>query len=225
MFYLSTDKIFETKEEDDAAHNSRENMKNIMFNVYGYLFWEMINIENIKVFFPKIFVFISQYSYFKYFSFLSQNILFRIKKNLFFEIPLEIQLYNIINFTPSPINCDLQLELLTNIDLVSIKQSSKELNIFTKTKETGEKDKMVFNVPNNVNRNMTLLQLSGYPYFDIDLSYLFNYFNFESFFTTYLFSFLEFKMIFFSPSLDFLNTIMYIIRFLSYPFIDNKDYG
>ena len=84
---------------------------------------------------------------------------------------------------------------------------------------------MVFNVPNNVNRNMTLLQLSGYPYFDIDLSYLFNYFNFESFFTTYLFSFLEFKMIFFSPSLDFLNTIMYIIRFLSYPFIDNKDYG
>ena len=225
MFYLSTDKIFETKEEDDAAHNSRENMKNIMFNVYGYLFWEMINIENIKVFFPKIFVFISQYSYFKYFSFLSQNILFRIKKNLFFEIPLEIQLYNIINFTPSPINCDLQLELLANIDLVSIKQSSKELTIFTKTKETGEKDKMVLNVPNNVNRNMTLLQLSGYPYFDIDLSYLFNYFNFESFFTTYLFSFLEFKMIFFSPSLDFLNTIMYIIRFLSYPFIDNKDYG
>ena len=72
---------------------------------------------------------------------------------------------------------------------------------------------------------ITLLQLSGFPYFDMDLSYLFCYFNFESFFTLYLFSFLEFKMIFFSPHLDFINTLMYIMRFLSYPFIDNNDLG
>ena len=32
-------------------------------------------------------------------------------------------------------------------------------------------------------------------------------------------------MIFFSPALNFLNAIMYIIRFLSYPFIDKKDLG
>ena len=106
---------------------------------------------------------------------------------------------------------------MTNLDLVSLKnrkeKEEKDLNIYPKTKEGEKGEKIDLPVPNE-NNNITLLQLSGYPYFDIDLSYLFNYFNFESFFTTYLFSFLEFKMIFFSPSLDFLNTIMYIIRFL-----------
>ena len=79
MFYLGIDKIFENTDEDDA-HNKEEKElnKNIMFNVYGYLFWENQNIENYKFFFPKIFVFVSQYSYFKYFSFLAQDILFRI---------------------------------------------------------------------------------------------------------------------------------------------------
>ena len=222
IFYLSADKIFEkTKDDGNGATNSGETKNNnIMFNVYGYLFWEMNTFDNCKIFFPKVFVFVSQYSYFKYFSFLSQSILFRLKKNLYFEIPLEIQLYNIINFTPSPINCDFQLELLANIDLVSLKnKTSQDLCVYIKNKEDTIENK------SNDNRGITLLQLSGYPFFDIDLSYLFNYFNFESFFTTYLFSFLEFKMIFFSPALDFLNTIMYIIRFLSYPFIDNKDLG
>ena len=225
IFYLSIDKICENNANDDA-HTKEEMLlnKNIMFNVYGYLFWESQNVDNYKIFFPKVFVFISQYSFFKFFSFLSQNILFRIRKNIYFEIPLEIQLYNIINYTPSPICSDLQLDLLANIDLVSLKKSDKELAVYQKVKD-GEKGEKVNLVIPNDNNNITLSQLSGYPYFDIDLSFLFNYFNFESFFTTYLFSFLEFKMIFFSPSLDFLNTIMYIIRFLSYPFIDNKDLG
>ena len=226
IFYLSTDKIYEKEEDDDARSKEEKNLnKNIMFNVYGYLFWETQTVDNYKIFFPKVFVFVSQYSYFKFFSFLSQNILFRIKKNIYFEIPLEIQLYNIINYTPSPICCDLQLELLANIDLVSLKNKpSKELTVYQKVKDGEKGEKIELLIPND-NNNITISQLSGYPYFDIDLSFLFNYFNFESFFTTYLFSFLEFKMIFFSPSLDFLNTIMYIIRFLSYPFIDNKDLG
>ena len=228
VFYLSCDKIFEKKGEDDAQNPDEKNKLNnkIMFNIYGYLFWETNINENCKVFFPKVFVFISQYSYFKYFSFLSQNILFRLKKNIYFEIPLEIQLYNIVNFTPSPIICDLQLEPLANIDLVAIKTKPKDiLTYFPKVKYDEEKDEFISLKVENECNNITLLQLSGYPYFDIDISYLFNYFNFESFFTTYLFSFLEFKMIFFSPALDFLNTTMYIIRFLSYPFIDNKDLG
>ena len=226
IFYLSTERIFEKEVKDDAQNPEEKKLnKNINFNVFGYLFWEYIITDKIKVFFPKVLVFISQYSYFKYFSFLSQNILFRLKKKLYFEIPLEIQLYNIINYTPSPINCDLQLELLANIDLVSLKnKKDKELAKYPKSKEGEKGEKVEIPIPND-NNNITLLQLSGYPYFDIDLSHLFNYFNFESFFTTYLFSFLEFKMIFFSPSLDFLNTIMYIIRFLSYPIIDNKDLG
>ena len=228
VFYLSADKIFE-KINEDEAHNPDEKRKinsHVMFNVFGYLFWETNFYDNYKVFFPKIFVFISQYSYFKYFSFLSQNILFRLKKSIYFEIPLEIQLYNIVNFTPSPIICDLQIEPLANIDLVAIKNKPKDtLTFYPKVKYEEEKDEYINLKVENESNNITLLQLSGYPYFDIDISYLFNYFNFENFFTTYLFSLLEFKIIFFSSSLDVVNIILYIIRFLSYPFIDNKDFG
>ncbi len=224
IFYLSSDKIIEKcpKDEKEKKLNSH-----IMFNVYGYLFWENNIVKNCKIFFPKIFVFISQYSYFKFFSYLSQNIIYRIKNNINFEIPLEIQIYNIVNFTPCPISCDLQLDLLVNCDLLNIKPK-KQAGIIKIEKEirkdNKKEDENIQKKQNEIN-SMTLLQLSGYPYFDMDLSNLFGNFNFQSLYTIILFSFLEYKIIFFSPSLEFINTIMYIIRFLSYPFIDNNDLG
>ena len=222
IFYLSADKLT-VKEPNDNEQNIEKKLNDhIMFNVFGYLFWEVQLMDNTRFFFPKIFVFISQYSHFRYFSILAQNILFRLRKNSF-EIPLEIQIYNIVNFTPSPIHCDLKLDLLANYDVIDMKKMYKpnEFEIIKKIDEDGKEN---INEQNKDNQ-IILPQLSGIPYFDIDLSYLFSYFNFESFFTTYMFSFLEFKTIFFSPNLNFLNTIMYIIRFLSYPFIDINDNG
>ena len=222
LFYLSADRIYE---EDPGESEEKQYNSNIMFNVYGYLFWECYNVQDSKVFFPQIFVFISQYSYFKLFSYLSQNIIFRIRKNINFEVPLEIQLYNIVNFTPSPIICDLQMDLLLNYDLLNIKSHNKpEIIKILKEKKEIKKEENVERKQNEIN-SMTLLQLSGYPYFDIDLSFLFGYFKFESLFTIYLFSFLEFKMFFFSSSLEFINTIMYITKFLSFPIMDNSDLG
>ena len=223
VFYLSADKIFEKCPEDEEEKKLNSL---IMFNIYGYLFWESNIIQNYKVFFPKIFVFISQYSYFKFFSYLSQNIIYRIKNNINFEIPLEIQIYNIVNFTPCPIICDLQFDLLVNSDLLNIK-SNNIAEIIKKEKvkkDIKNADENIQKKQNEIN-SITLLQLSGYPYFDIDLSFLFGNFNFENLYTIILFSFLEFKMIFFSPSLEFINITMYIIRFLSYPFIDSNDDG
>jgi len=222
IFYLSADKLT-VKEPNDNEKNIEEKLNDhIMFNVFGYLFWEIQISDNYKFYFPKILVFISQYSHFRYFSILAQNIVFRLRKNSF-EIPLEIQIYNIVNFTPSPIHCDLKLDLLANYDVLDMKRMYKpnEFEIIKKIEEDGKEN---LNDPNK-DSQIILPQLSGIPYFDIDLSYLFSYFKFESFFTTYIFSFLEFKTIFFSPNLNFLNTIMYIIRFLSYPFIDMNDNG
>ena len=99
LLYLKVNKIFEF---DDAHNEKDENLKkNLMFNIYGFLFWEPYLVDGrdkkrYKIFFPKVFVFISQYPFFKYFSFLSQNIYARIKQNTPYEIPLEIQLYNIV---------------------------------------------------------------------------------------------------------------------------------
>ena len=227
IFYLSDSNLFENYNKENNNDKNNENIKednHIIYNIYSYLFWELIIVDNYRFFFPKVFVFISQYSYFNYFSILAQNILFRFRKNSF-EIPLEVQLYNIVNFTISPINYDIKLDLLTCYDILDIKRmfDPKKTELI-KEKEIDGKEKENF-FKKNEDNHIVLPQLTGYPYFDINLSYLFSNFNFESFFTTYLFSFLEFKMIFFSPSLNFLNAIMYIIRFLSYPFIDKKDLG
>ena len=146
MLYLKANKIFEF---DDAHEEKDENLKNdIMFNVFGYLFYESFlaigkDQKNYRLYFPKIFVFISQYSPFKYFSFLSQNILFRMKHHT--EIPLEVQIYNIINFTPSPINSNLCLECLINNDLFNLKKSYTAVNdqIF-KLKKNAESNEFLF---------------------------------------------------------------------------------
>lgn len=223
FFYLSADKILE-KTPTDAEQNigNKKVDSHVMFNVHGYLFWESLNINNYIIFFPKIFTIISQYSYFKFFSYLSQILALRIKKFIKSEIPLEIQIYNIVRFIPSPINCALVLDLMPTEDLLFYKNIQKKYKIDFFKKESKGNNKYKKNL--NLNQ-ITLPRLTGCPYFDIDLSFLFRYFNFETFFTIYIFSFLEFKLFFFSPYLDFINSIMYIFRFFSFPFFDNNDLG
>ena len=222
MLYLKANKIFEF---DDAHEEKDENLKNdIMFNVFGYLFYESFlaigkDQKNYRLYFPKIFVFISQYSPFKYFSFLSQNILFRMKHHT--EIPLEVQIYNIINFTPSPINSNLCLECLINNDLFNLKKSYTAVNdqIF----------KLKKNAESNEFKNDFLIyinQFTGFPYLDINIvSMFYLYNNIDMFIIIYLFSFLEVRCIFFCKNLDPLNNIMYVLNMLMYPFIEISDLG
>ena len=218
LFYLKANNIYEF----DDAHNESDEIlkKDMMFNIYCYLFWENYTTIDLRfeqkkyrLYFPKVFIFISQYSCFKYYSFLSQNILFRLKNNLHFEIPLEIQLYNIINFTPNPNNCNLYLELLIASDLIDLKknysQQDDEVSRFKNTNDDKKKELKIL-----------IYQSSSFPYLDINLPFLFVYYNIDLFFIIYLFSFLEFKCIFFCPSLDPINTIMYLLHIFSYPFND-----
>ena len=221
MLYLKANKIFEF----DDANEQDKNLKNdIMFNVFGYLFYESFlttgkDQKSYRLYFPKTFVFISQFSPFKYFSFLSQNILFRMKHHT--EIPLEIQIYNIIHFTPSPINSNLCLDCLINNDLFNIRKTytSSEDQVF----------RLKRNSDNNEFKNDFLIyinQLTGFPYLDINLvSMFYLYNNIDMFIIIYLFSFLEVKCIFFCNYLDPLNNIMYVLNILLYPFIDISDLG
>ena len=224
ILYLKANKIYEF---DDAHNEMDEKLKNeIMFNVFGYLFWEALITEGkdqqkYKIFFPKMFVFISQFSCFKYFSFLSQNIHAKIKYVIPFEIPLEVQLYNIINFSPSPINSNLCFDVLINDDLIDLKKKYTRKNDeiikikkVNDNKEYKNNDKIIF-----------ISQLTGFPYLDINLTSIFLYYNLDLFIIIYLFSFLEFKCLFFSPHLDRLNNIMYVLNILSYPFINLTEEG
>ena len=223
ILYLKANKIYEF----DEAHNEKDkNLKNdIMFNVYGLLFWESHIIEEgndkkrYKIYFPKILVFISQYTCFNYFCLLSQDIASKMKQYSVFQVPLEIQLYNIVNFTPSPINCTLGLEFLINKDLLNIERGYSKANdeVFRINKKNENK------VLNEL--LIRLNQLTGFPFLDINLPSMFFFFNLDIFIILYAFSFLEFNCLFFCPELDPLNNIMYVLNILSYPFIDLSELG
>lgn len=131
ILFLKANKSFSFKSLYDE--NDEKLKKDLMFNVYAYLFLEIYFVENkykkpYKIYFPKTFLFISQYPFFQYYSFLSQHISYRMKEKKAFEISLEIQLYNIIKFTPSPINSNLSLEFLICGSLWLIKQYYSKKN-------------------------------------------------------------------------------------------------
>ena len=160
------------------------------------------------------------YSFFKYFSFLSQNIITRIKQYLPYEIPLEVQLYNIVNFTPSPINSYLCLKFVVNKDLISLKKEY--------TKRDDEMPRVNRKTENKEYKNKNYIflnQLTGFPFLDINLSSMFLYYNLDMFIIIYIFAFLEIKCLFFSPDLDPLNNIMYILNIFQYPFMELSDLG
>ena len=223
LLYLKANKIYEF----DDAHNERdENLKNnLMFNVYGFIFWEPHLIDGkdknkYKLLFPKILVFISQYTLFQYFSYLSQNIYSKIKHNTPYEIPLEIQLYNIVNFTPSPINSYFYYDFLINSDVLDLKKNY--------TKKNDEVSKIIKKNDYNEYKSNELAfirQLTGFPFLDINLSSIYFYLPIDMFIIIYVFSFLEIKCLFFSLDLDPINSIMYYLNILSYPFINISDLG
>ena len=222
ILYLKANNIFEL---DDAAKVKDDKLKNdVMFNVLGFLFWDPYITEGddkkkYKLYFPKVFAVISQYPYFQYYSFLCQNILNRIR-NGNFQIPLEVQLYNIINYTPSPINSPLLVELLFNKDVFLLKKEQPQNEEFEfKIKKNSDNNEY------KNDKNIYLNQLSGFPYLDINIASIFSFMTSDTLIIVYIFSFLEFKCLFFHPSLDILNNIMYIINTLLYPFNDISETG
>ena len=94
--------------------DSQDGKEKIFYVCFAYKFYEKYYyIENNaydEYFIPKAFCIISQYYYFSSFKYICQNIhdLIRDQTN---TMPIEIIVYNIVNFTPSPIHCSLELDL------------------------------------------------------------------------------------------------------------------
>ena len=72
--------------------------------------------------------------------------------------------------------------------------------------------------------SMFFHQLSGYPFMDINLSFLFNLIPPEIVVEVFIFSFLEHDIIFYSSRPEILNMVMYIFSNLNYPFNDSIYY-
>ena len=69
--------------------------------------------------------------------------------------------------------------------------------------------------------NISIPQLTAYPYIDFDLCQIFNSIPIKEFIKIYILVFLELDLLFFSPNLEKLNLFMYIQYILNYPLLDS----
>ena len=98
--------------------DSTDGKKKLFYVCYAYKFYEKYKYYITKndfseYYIPKAFCIISQYYYFSLFKYICENIYYSTieSKNSKNSLPLEINIYSIVNFIPSPINYRLNLVL------------------------------------------------------------------------------------------------------------------
>ena len=175
--------------------DSQDGKEKIFYICYAFKFYEKYshqtkNNSYEEYYIPKAFCIISQYYYFTTFEYICRNI-YNLIGDINNLIPLEIIVYNIVNYIPSPIYHSMQLDLFGNI-----------LN----------------------DESRLLMQMSGYPYLEFELSEIFNLLPFNLVLEIYLLTFLELSIIFFCSDLELLNIVMFILFALNYPCNDSPYY-
>ena len=107
---------------DTAEGNSK-----IFYTCFGFKFYEKYQLKSGKeveeFFIPKAFCIVSQYNFFTFFEYVCKNIYALMTKKEENPLPVELILYNIINFVPSPMNYNL------NLDLFSFFMKSEDIEI------------------------------------------------------------------------------------------------
>ena len=171
---------------------------------YAYSFYEKEIIElnkkeSIIFYFPKAFIILTNYHYFYAFhkiceylhkQFLSDKV----------EIPLEIQIYNIVNFIPCPLDNKIELSFFLDTDLSSI----IKFNNYEEYKSH--------------NKNyIDLKQLKVYKNSDINICKIFEYFSPETIIHIYLQFISDKECAFFSGNKELLHYVLFIFNQFFFP--------
>ena len=178
-------------------NNQNENLNQYSI---GFVFYHKFekDIEKLNYFYlmPVCYCFISDYPFFTSYYFIASQIKNLLNKEI--NIPLELIIYNMILFTPAPINNMITLNINpTPKNDNDNKYKKYESNIF----ETKFK---IF---------------SGYPLIQYNLlKVLFSTFSSQSIIEIFIMSFLQKNIIFFSKNIEHLTLLMYSIINLNYPF-------
>ena len=177
------------------------NIQNEVVNIgYGFIFYYLKIVNKLTIYMPKAFVIISQYPYFKIFNLLCEEIK-KLYSNDQIQIPIEIQLYNIVNYVPAPVNSNMKMILFPGEDLFEINKCNNQ--------------KEFFNLKNHVKYD--LAQLSGYRYSDINYYELFSVLPVDTIIEVYL-ELISGKTIgFFSNFIEILNLTIYIFQQFLFP--------
>ena len=205
--------IFSINPQDNAGSKKS-------YNGLGYVFYvanehrEMGELDGF-LYVPIAYVILSEFPYFYHFNEICKNVLLQVKREND-EIPIDIILYNTVKYTPSPINKNINLSFG---------------NLFGFRQDKNNKIQSILNIlhSNSLNENkgiptMFFSQLSGYPFMDLNLSFIFNLIPPEIIVEVFIFSFLEHDIIFYSSRPEILNMVMYIFANLNYPFNDSIYY-
>ena len=203
--YYSNDEVYRPYDTNvifTYIHNNNVNIG------YGFIFYELKKINNkLKICMPKAFVILSQYPYFKVFTHLCREIK-KLYDNSQLQIPIEIQIFNIVNFIPPPVNSHMNMVLLLNEDLFEINKCNTQKEFFNKNNEI-----------------YVLSQLSGYRFPEIIFTKLFDYLPVTEILEVY-FGLICGKTIgFFSEKIEILNSVMYMYQQFFFPLFSNENIG
>ena len=206
--------IFSINPQDNSGSKKSYNGLGFIF----YPFFEHKNEDKIVdgiLYIPHAYVILSEYPYFYHYKEICRQV-FRQTRMEHDEMPIEILLYNIVKYLQSPINKSINLTF------------GAPLNLPFKDKGDNLSDVLnpLYSLSQDENRIPTMFfsQLSGYPFMDINLSFLFNLIPPEIVVEVFIFSFLEHDIIFYSARPEILNMVMYIFSNLNYPFNDSIYY-
>ena len=199
IYYTSEDNIIY---EPNSINVIFTNIQNEVVNIfYSYIFYEKEFAFNKSILFiPKAFVICSQYPFFNNFQKICKELLYKFKNDSL-EIPLEIQLYNIVNFIPTPVNENLNITFFPRNDLNEIVKC--------------ESDKDLMNLTNQ--KVYRFKQLSGYRHSEIDFSTIFFVLPIDVIVQIYLHILTQKTIAFFSQNIEILNATIYTLQQFFYP--------
>ena len=190
------------------------------YNGLGYVFYVLSEHKTMGeidgyLYVPIAYVILSEFPYFYHFNEICKNVFLQMKKEND-EIPIDIILYNTVKYTPSPINKNINLSFGALFGFRQDKNNKIESILSSLNTNSSKENK---GIP-----TMFFNQLSGYPFMDINLSFIFNLIPPEIIVEVFIFSFLEHDIIFYSSRPEILNMVMYIFSNLNYPFNDSIYY-
>ena len=175
--------------------------RNIMTNCFAYIFYEGITLTNrTRVFLPKIFIIISQYSFYSTFNNICKEI-----HNLFYsnniQIPIELQLYNIINYIPVPIGKRIDMTLFPFYELSYINKCQCNEEFISLDEQ----------------KIYSLERIKGYNEPELNIKELFEVINIELLIETYIKILLGYNINIVYNDIEILSIIIFLFEQFLFP--------
>ena len=111
--------------------DSTDGKKKLFYTCYGYKFYEIFKYQNkntIEIYYiPKAFSLISQYAFYTTFNYICENLLRIINLKGKDIMPIEILIYSLLNYLPTPMNYNINLNVfdyLLKTESIELKQLS-----------------------------------------------------------------------------------------------------